>query len=72
MRWMETLREYDNEIAYVQGNVNDFADALSRIKESSSTKLYIRSEEEEDSDVVELNVLGTVIRPMLSPWFQTF
>jgi RNase H-like domain found in reverse transcriptase len=66
MRWMETLQEYDYEILYVQGKFNVVADALSRINESPSTALYMGSEDDEDSDVVELNVVGTVSRPMLS------
>jgi hypothetical protein len=65
MRWMETLQEYDYEIVYVQGNFNVIADALSRINESPSTELYMGSEEDEDSDVVALVVVGTVSRPML-------
>jgi hypothetical protein len=66
MRWMETLQEYDYEIVYVQGKFNVVADALSRINESPSKALYVWSEEDEDSDVVALNVVGTVSRPMLS------
>jgi hypothetical protein len=66
MRWMETLQEYDYEIVYVQGKLNVVADALSRINESTSTALYMRSEDDEDSDVVALNVVGTVSRPMRS------
>jgi hypothetical protein len=65
MRWMETLQEYDYEIVYVQGKFNVVADVLSRINESPSTELYMGSEEDEDSDVVVLNVVGTVSRPML-------
>jgi hypothetical protein len=63
---METLQEYDYEIVYVQGKYNVVADALSRINESPSTALYVGSEDDEDSDVVALNVMGTVNRPMLS------
>jgi hypothetical protein len=66
MRWMETLQEYDYEIVYVQGKFNVVADAFSRINESPSTALYVGSEDDEDSDVVALNVVGTVSRPMLS------
>jgi hypothetical protein len=66
MRWMETLQEYDYEIVYVQGKFNVVADALSRINESPSTALYVGSEDDEYSDVVALNVVGTVSRPMLS------
>jgi hypothetical protein len=66
MRWMETLQEYDYEVVYVQGKFNVVADALSRINESPSTVLYVGSEDDEDSDVVALNVVGTVSRPMLS------
>jgi Integrase zinc binding domain len=66
MRWMETLQEYDYEIVHVQGKFNVVAAALSRINESPSTALYAGSEDDEDSDVVALNVVGTVSRPMLS------
>jgi RNase H-like domain found in reverse transcriptase/Reverse transcriptase (RNA-dependent DNA polymerase) len=66
MRWMETLQEYDYEIVYVKGKFNVIADALSRINESPSTALYVGSEDNEDSDMVALNVMGTVSRPMLS------
>jgi hypothetical protein len=51
---------------YVQGKFNVVADALSRIKESPSTALYVGSEDDEDSNVVALNVMETVSRPMLS------
>jgi hypothetical protein len=63
---METLQEYDYQIVYVQGKFNVLADALSRINESPSTALYVGSENDEDSDVVALNVVGTVSRPILS------
>jgi hypothetical protein len=66
MRWMETLQDYDYEIVYLQCKFNVVADALSRINESPSTALYVGSEYDEDSDVVALNVVGTVSRPMLS------
>jgi hypothetical protein len=66
MRWMETLHEYDYEIEYQQGKFNVVAGSLSRINESPSTALYMGSEDDEDSDVVALNVVGTVSRPMLS------
>jgi RNase H-like domain found in reverse transcriptase len=66
IRWMQTLQKYDYEIVYVQGKFNVVADALSRINESPSTALYMGIEEDEDSDVVALNVVGTVSRPMLS------
>jgi RNase H-like domain found in reverse transcriptase/Integrase zinc binding domain len=66
IRWMQTLQKYEYEIVYVQGKFNVVADALSRINESPSTALYMGSEEDEDSDVVALNVVGTVSRPMLS------
>jgi hypothetical protein len=66
MRWMETLQKYDYENVYVQGKFNVVADELSRIKDSPSTKLYMWSEENEDSDEVDFNVVGTVSRPMLS------
>jgi hypothetical protein len=66
MRWMETLQEYDYEIVYVQGKFNVVADALSRINESPSTALCLGSEDDENSDVVALNLVGTVSRPMLS------
>jgi hypothetical protein len=36
------------------------------INDSPSTDLYTESEENEDSDVVALNVVGTVSRPLLS------
>jgi hypothetical protein len=45
---------------------NFIADALSRINESPSTALYVGSEDDEDSDVVALNVVGTVSGPILS------
>jgi hypothetical protein len=63
---MKTLQEYASEIVYVQGKFKVVADALSRINESPSTALYVGNKEDEDSDVVELNVVGTVSRPMLS------
>jgi hypothetical protein len=66
MRWTETLQEYDYEIVYVQGKFNFIADALSRINESPSTALYVGSEDDKDSDVVALNVVEAVSRPMLS------
>jgi RNase H-like domain found in reverse transcriptase len=66
MRWMETLQEYDFQIVYVQGKFNVVADALSMINESPSTALYMGSKDDEESDAVALNVVGTVRRPMLS------
>jgi hypothetical protein len=63
---MERLQEYDYEIVNVQGKFNFVADALSRINESPSTALYMGSEDDEDSDVVALNAVGTVSGPMLS------
>jgi Integrase zinc binding domain len=51
---------------YVQGKFNVIADALSRINESPSKALYMGSEYDEDSDLVALNVVGTVSRTMLS------
>jgi Integrase zinc binding domain len=51
---------------YVQGKFNVVAVALSRINESRSTALYMGSEDDDDSGVVPFNMLGTVIRPMLS------
>jgi hypothetical protein len=51
---------------YVQGKFNVVADALSMINESPSTTLYVGSENDEVSEVVALNVVGTVSRPMLS------
>jgi hypothetical protein len=63
---METLQKYYYEIVYVQGKLNVVADALSRIKESPSTALYVGNEEDEDSEMMALNVVGTVSRPMLS------
>jgi hypothetical protein len=51
---------------YVQGNFNVAADALSMINESPSTALYVGREDDEDSDMVAFNVVGTVSRPMLS------
>jgi hypothetical protein len=53
---------------YVQGKFNVVADALSRINESPSKVLYMGSEDDEDSDVVALNVVGTVSRPMFSKY----
>jgi hypothetical protein len=49
----------------VQGKFNAVADALSRINESPSTALYVGSEDDEDSDVLALNAMGTVSRSML-------
>jgi hypothetical protein len=66
MRWIKSLQECDYEIVYVQFKFNVVADALSRINESPSTALYMGSEADEDSDVVALNVVGTVSRPILS------
>jgi hypothetical protein len=66
MRWMKTLQEYYYEIVCVQGQFNVVADALSRINESPSTALYMGSKDDEDSDVMALNVVGTISRPMLS------
>jgi hypothetical protein len=66
MHSMETLLEYDYEIVYVQRKFNVVADALFRINESPSTALYMGSKYDEDSDVVALNVVGTVSRPILS------
>jgi hypothetical protein len=66
MRRMEALQEYDYEIVYVKGKFNVVADALSRINESPSTTLYVGSEDDKESDVVALNVMGTVSRPMRS------
>jgi hypothetical protein len=66
MRWMETLQECDYEIVYVQGKFNVVAGALFRINASPSTALYMGSEDDEDSDVAALNVVGTVSRPMVS------
>ena len=63
---METLQEYDYEIVYVQGKFNVVADALSRISESPSSELYAGEDEEEFSEAVAVNVVGTVSRPMLS------
>jgi hypothetical protein len=63
---MKTLQEYDYEILYVQGKFNVVADELSRINESPSTALYMGSEDDEDSDMVAFNVVGTISRPMLS------
>jgi hypothetical protein len=66
MRWMETLQEYDYEIVYVQGKFNVVADALSRISESPSSELYTVEDQEEISEAVAVNVVGTVSRPMLN------
>jgi RNase H-like domain found in reverse transcriptase len=66
MRWMETLQEYDYEIVYVQGKFNVVADALSRISESTSSELYTGEDQEEISEAVAVNVVGTVSRPMLN------
>jgi hypothetical protein len=69
MRWMETLQEYDYEIVYVQGKFNVVvADAMSRIYESPSSELYTGEKEEEAAEVVALNVVGTVSRPMLTKY----
>jgi RNase H-like domain found in reverse transcriptase len=65
MRWMETLWEYDYEIVYMQGKFNVVADALSMMNESLLTALYMGSEDDEDSDGVALNAVGTVSRLML-------
>jgi hypothetical protein len=65
IRWIKTLQEYDYEILYVQGKFNAVADELSRINESPSTELYMGSEEDADSDVASLNVVGTVRRSIL-------
>jgi Integrase zinc binding domain len=50
----------------VQGKLNVIVYAVSRVNESPSTALYVGSEDDEDLDVVVLNVVGTVIKPMLS------
>jgi hypothetical protein len=63
---METLQEYDYEIVYVQGKFNVVADALSRISESPSSELYTVEDQEEISEAVAVNVVGTVSRPMLN------
>jgi hypothetical protein len=55
----------------VQGNFNVVADELYSINESPSTELYMGSEDDEDSDVVALNVVGTVGHFLVSPWRQT-
>jgi hypothetical protein len=65
---METLQEYDYEIVYVQGKFNVVADALSRIKDSPSTELYMGSEDDDESELVALSVVGTVSRPILSKY----
>jgi hypothetical protein len=51
---------------YLQGKFNVVADALCRIKESPSTALYMGIEDDDYSDVVALNVVGTISRPTLS------
>jgi RNase H-like domain found in reverse transcriptase/Integrase zinc binding domain len=66
MQWMETLQEYDYEIMCVQGKFNVVADALSRISESTTSELYTGEDEEEISEEVAVNVVGTVSRPMLN------
>jgi hypothetical protein len=66
MRWMETLQEYDYEIVYVQGKFIVVADALSRISEAPSSELYTGEDQEEISEAVAVNVVGTVSRPILS------
>jgi hypothetical protein len=50
----------------VQGKFNVVANSVSRISESPPTELYMGIEEDEDSDLVALNVVVTVSRPMLS------
>jgi hypothetical protein len=50
----------------VPGKFNFVADELSRTNESPSTALYMGSEDDEHSNVVALNVMGTVSRSMLS------
>jgi hypothetical protein len=54
-RWMETLKEYDYEIVYVQGKFNVVAYALSMINESPSSELYTGEDEEEAAEAVVLN-----------------
>jgi RNase H-like domain found in reverse transcriptase/Reverse transcriptase (RNA-dependent DNA polymerase) len=66
MRCMETLQEYDFEIVYVQGKFNVVADALSRISESTSSELYTGEDQKGVAEAVEVNVVGTVSRPMLN------
>jgi RNase H-like domain found in reverse transcriptase/Integrase zinc binding domain len=68
MRRMETLQEYDYEIVYVQGKFNVVADELSSCNESPSMGLYVGIEDDEDSGVVALNVVGTLSRPILSKY----
>jgi Integrase zinc binding domain len=68
MRCMETLQEYNYEIVYVQGKFNVVADAFFRIKDSQSTELYMGSEDDEESELVALNAVGTVSRPILSKY----
>jgi hypothetical protein len=63
---METLQEYDYEILYAQGNFNVIADALSRINKSPSSELYTGEDDEEATETVAVNVVGTVSRPMLT------
>jgi RNase H-like domain found in reverse transcriptase len=66
MSWMETPQEYDYSIEYVRGKYNAVADALSRMADAPSPVLYAGEDEEDDSRVVSVNVLGTVRRPMLT------
>jgi hypothetical protein len=63
---METLQEYDYEIVYAQGKFNVVADALSRINTSPSSELYTGEDEEETTETVAVNVVGSVSRPMLT------
>ena len=70
MSSMETLHDHEFEILYVQGKLNVIVDALFRINKLLLTELCMRSEDDEDSDLVALNVVGTVSRPMLSKYMM--
>jgi hypothetical protein len=40
MRWLEDLAEFNFKLRYVKGKFNLVADALSRMYDSTSRKLY--------------------------------
>jgi hypothetical protein len=63
---METLQEYEYTFEYVQGKYNVVADALSRMSNSATPELYTGEDEDGETKVVSVNVMGTVSRPMLT------